>query len=123
VLTAPVKGFQAERGGGSIVAQRLGSGFMKMGTVLPKATLVDIPLALTEGLHQMPKLYGEKVRDHGKVTDMKSAGIVAGKVSQLLCFHNTSLSLHLYCETLLITLTEFWLRLCGQLVGVRHQAI
>jgi sterol 3beta-glucosyltransferase len=83
VLSAPVKGVQNanQQDSGKEMAKSVGKGFGKMTMALPKATLVDFPLALTEGLHQAPKLYGEEVRDHGKVTDMKSAGIVAGKVS------------------------------------------
>lgn len=82
VLSTPVKGFQSAKGQDTSrsAAKDIGKGFGKMTMALPKATLVDFPVALTEGLHQMPKLYGDEVRDHGKVTDMKSAGVVAGKV-------------------------------------------
>jgi len=66
--------------GGRETAKIIGTGFGKMAFALPKATLVDFPLALTEGLHHMPRLYGEEVRNHGKVTGMKSGGVVAGKV-------------------------------------------
>ncbi|KAF5983451.1 glycosyltransferase family 1 [Fusarium coicis] len=41
--------------------------------------LVDVPLALTKGLHNLPELYGEKVRKHDKVTDWKSGIAEAGK--------------------------------------------
>ena len=51
---------------------------------LTKATLVDVPLALADGLHAVPKLYGEKVRDHGTVTDWKSGGAVTGKVLPII---------------------------------------
>lgn len=51
-----------------------------MGGSLTKATLVDAPLALADGLHAVPSLYGEKRRDHGAVTDWRSGGSVAGKV-------------------------------------------
>lgn len=51
---------------------------------LTKAAFVDFPMALTEGLYQMPTLYGGKVRDHGAVTDWKSGAAVAGKVSSLV---------------------------------------
>lgn len=50
-----------------------------VGGSLTKATLVDVPLALADGLHAVPRLYGEKVREHGAVTDWKSGGVVAGK--------------------------------------------
>ncbi|KAJ7621159.1 putative UDP-glucose,sterol transferase [Roridomyces roridus] len=44
-----------------------------------RGVMVDIPLAVTEGFHRMPKLYGEEVRDHGPVKDWKSGAVVAGK--------------------------------------------
>ena len=90
VFTGPAKAFQSKErgGGGKEAAITFGKGFAKMVGVLPKATLVDFPLALTEGLHHMPRLYGEEVRNHGQVKDWKSGGVVAGKVrtSGLLAF-------------------------------------
>jgi hypothetical protein len=44
-----------------------------------KGALVDMPLAAAEGLRVVPRMYGEKVRDHGQVTDWKSGFTVAGK--------------------------------------------
>lgn len=44
-----------------------------------KGLIIDIPLATTEGLRAVPRLYGEEVKDYGRVTDWKSGGIVAGK--------------------------------------------
>jgi hypothetical protein len=44
-----------------------------------KGTMVDIPLAVTEGLRGVPKMYGEEVKDYGQVTDWKSGALVAGK--------------------------------------------
>ncbi|KAJ4989966.1 UDP-glucose,sterol transferase [Stagonosporopsis vannaccii] len=44
-----------------------------------KGMMVDIPLALTDGLKNVPRAYGDKVRDHGPVTDFKSGATVAGK--------------------------------------------
>ncbi|KAH8752807.1 glycosyltransferase family 1 protein [Diaporthe sp. PMI_573] len=81
IFTGPAKAFQSKEngGGGKEAAKTFGMGFGKMVGVLPKATLVDFPLAVTEGLHQMPRLYGDSVRNHGKVKDWKSGGVVAGK--------------------------------------------
>jgi hypothetical protein len=62
------------------VSVSVGKGFVGLAGTLTKASLVDIPMALTEGLHQAPALYGEKPRDHGGVTDWKSGSTVAGKV-------------------------------------------
>ncbi|KAI3023686.1 CAZyme family GT1 [Aspergillus niger] len=53
-----------------------------LGSIAPtmiKGTTVDFPLALTEGLRNVPRLYGETPRDHGQVTDIKSGFAVAGK--------------------------------------------
>ncbi|KAF2182922.1 glycosyltransferase family 1 protein [Zopfia rhizophila CBS 207.26] len=60
-------------------AGAVGKGFASMGTGLTRGTLVDMPLALTEGLRNAPKVYGDDVKDHGKVTDWKSGGTVAVK--------------------------------------------
>ncbi|KAI1068572.1 hypothetical protein LB507_004268, partial [Fusarium sp. FIESC RH6] len=51
----------------------------RIGSTATKGMLVDIPLAITEGLKSVPQLYGDKGRDHGPVTDAKSGMIVAGK--------------------------------------------
>jgi sterol 3beta-glucosyltransferase len=56
-------------------------------TTMLKGTIVDLPLAVTEGLQMAPKLYGEKVQDHGNVTDWKSGFVVAGKVRIELHLH------------------------------------
>lgn len=85
VFTGPAKAFGKNSEGNSSkqAAVSVGKGFGKMAGVLPKATLVDFPLALAEGLHQMPRLYGDEVRDHGRVRGWKSGGVVAGKVRKL----------------------------------------
>ncbi|EKG18451.1 hypothetical protein MPH_04253 [Macrophomina phaseolina MS6] len=41
--------------------------------------LVDIPLAMTEGLRNLPRCVGDDIRDNGHVTDWKSGATVAGK--------------------------------------------
>jgi sterol 3beta-glucosyltransferase len=51
-----------------------------MASSVTKGTLVDVPLALTEGFRNAPRIYGGKVRKQEKVTDWKIGGIVAGKV-------------------------------------------
>ncbi|KAJ7103729.1 sterol glucosyltransferase [Mycena epipterygia] len=48
-------------------------------TTYLKGTMVDIPLAVTEGLRGVPKLYGEEVKDHDHIKDWKSGAVVAGK--------------------------------------------
>jgi hypothetical protein len=46
-----------------------------------KGMLVDIPLAITEGLRAVPQHLGTRTRDHGRVrvTNAKSGAVVAGK--------------------------------------------
>jgi hypothetical protein len=44
-----------------------------------KSIFVDVPLAVADGLHAVPKLYGGEVRERGKITDLKSGTLVAGK--------------------------------------------
>lgn len=44
-----------------------------------RAMMVDIPLATAEGFRAVPRLYGERVRDHGVVRDWKTGAIVGGK--------------------------------------------
>ena len=44
-----------------------------------KGITADIPLALTEGLKNVPRCYGDTPRNHGSVTDFKSGATVAGK--------------------------------------------
>ncbi|KAJ7853535.1 hypothetical protein B0H14DRAFT_3085621 [Mycena olivaceomarginata] len=55
---------------------------MSMGTVIMSSVrggAVDIPMALTEGMRNVPKMYGEEVKDYGHVKDWKSGMLVAGK--------------------------------------------
>jgi sterol 3beta-glucosyltransferase len=50
-----------------------------MMTSLVKGSLVDFPVALTEGLNNVPLMYGEKVRKRKPITDWKSGSKEAGK--------------------------------------------
>lgn len=68
-----------------------GGSLIKMTSVVVKGALVDTPVAIAEGMKNMPRLYGEEVADHGKVTDWKSGGTVAAKV-RCECFQ--SLTVH-----------------------------
>lgn len=51
----------------------------KLVGVFTKGGMVDLPLALTEGLRATPKLYGENVKDHDPITNFSSGVKVAGK--------------------------------------------
>ena len=71
------------RNGGSAslaAASAVGKGFTSMATSVSKGTLVGFPLAIAEGLRNVPRLYGEEVKNHGKVKDWKSGGAFAAKV-------------------------------------------
>ncbi|KAH8747024.1 hypothetical protein F5883DRAFT_584558, partial [Diaporthe sp. PMI_573] len=60
-------------------AQAAGSSAVSMTGALTEGMLVKMPLALAEGMKNVPKLYGEEVPDHGKVTDWQTGGKVAAK--------------------------------------------
>ncbi|KAF3037671.1 hypothetical protein E8E12_007149 [Didymella heteroderae] len=62
--------------------QMAGASGKSIAMFAPKATkgmLVDIPMALTDGLKNVPRAYGDKVREHGPVTGFTSGATVAGK--------------------------------------------
>lgn len=69
------------RKGKSIAATTAGASARSFGMIVPKAamSLVNIPLAFTEGLRSVPANLGAKVRDHGPVTGVVSGTVVAGK--------------------------------------------
>jgi hypothetical protein len=67
---------------GSLAGRMAGASAKSIGMIGPtalKGMVVDIPMALTEGLKSVPQHYGGGVRDHGPVTDAKSGMVVAGK--------------------------------------------
>ncbi|USP80414.1 UDP-Glycosyltransferase/glycogen phosphorylase [Curvularia clavata] len=57
----------------------IGKNFGKFNGRMFHGMIVDLPLAATEGLRAVPKLYGEKVQSQGEVTDVASGLSVAGK--------------------------------------------
>ena len=69
------------------------SGFGSMAGVLTKGVLIDTPLALAEGLKNVPRLYGEEAKGHGPITGWQSGGVVAAKVSQTSVWHASSANL------------------------------
>ncbi|KAF6816474.1 sterol glucosyltransferase [Colletotrichum musicola] len=71
-------GHEAGRASGA-AALAAGKGVAGMTGAVAKGGLVSVPLALAEGLRNLPRLYGDKVRDNGKVEDWKSGGKVAAK--------------------------------------------
>jgi hypothetical protein len=56
-----------------------GKSFAMFAPKATKAMLADIPMAITDGLKNVPRAYGDTVRDHGPVTGFASGATVAGK--------------------------------------------
>lgn len=77
---------------GLAAGKEFGKSIGRVSSALTK-TLMDVPLALADGLHNVPTLYGEEVRDHGAVKGIKSGGIKGIKVS----FHLLSNSCYSQC--------------------------
>jgi hypothetical protein len=55
---------------------------------MAKGALLDLPLALSEGLRNAPRLYGGEADDYGRAKDWKSGCVVGGKVSTKLFVRN-----------------------------------
>ncbi|KAJ6551798.1 hypothetical protein B0H19DRAFT_1220897 [Mycena capillaripes] len=75
------RGTQFRRGIQTAGAMAAASG-KSVGQVFTAGTrglIVDIPLAAAEGLRSVPKLYGEEVKDYGRVDDWRSGAVVAGR--------------------------------------------
>lgn len=69
-------------GGGAVayrMAEDVSKGFGKFVGTYVKGALVDLPLATAEGFRNVPKLYGEEVKDHGEVTGALFGLQVGGK--------------------------------------------
>lgn len=99
------------------VGSAAGNGLGKMVTALPKATLVDMPMAITDGLNGVPALYGQKVSRLEHIDGAKTGSIAAGKVSRSILK-----SLHGRIRNKLTT-TEFRERLRLRSQRVRYLAI
>ncbi|KAL5003687.1 UDP-Glycosyltransferase/glycogen phosphorylase [Aspergillus recurvatus] len=73
---------RSDLGGGMLLGRMAGTPVKSLSRFVPIALqgmTVDIPLAMTEGLRNLPRLYGEEPRDNGPVTDVESGFTVAGK--------------------------------------------
>lgn len=60
-------------------AAEFGKGFGKFSGRFVQGALVEMPLAIAEGLRSVPNLYGEEVQPHKDVTDAASGFVVGGK--------------------------------------------
>ncbi|KAJ8060680.1 hypothetical protein OCU04_010985 [Sclerotinia nivalis] len=56
----------------------IGKGFQNLGMAMTKSA-IEVPLAVADGFHEIPGLYGDKPRDYGDVSDWKSGGLVGVK--------------------------------------------
>lgn len=54
----------------------------KMSGGFAKGMLLDLPVAMADGFHNLPVLYGDKKMERGEVKDWKSGMLVGGKVSE-----------------------------------------
>jgi sterol 3beta-glucosyltransferase len=54
--------------------------FAKASSSLVKGAVIDMPMALADGLRHAPRMYGDKGRDYGQITGIKSGLSMAGKV-------------------------------------------
>lgn len=78
---------QAKLHGQAGLAFAKGVNHLAVGTF--KGGMVDVPLALAEGFRNVPRLWGENVKEQEKITGWKSGATVAGKVSLVhdeICF-------------------------------------
>ena len=66
--------------GAAAAAGAAGKGLGKMGGGFAKGMLLDLPVAMADGFHAMPMLYGDKKIERGAITDWKSGMAVGGKV-------------------------------------------
>jgi hypothetical protein len=59
---------------------------------------IIIPFAFTEGLRNLPLLYGDEVRDYGEIYDWRSGAVVGGKSIVFGLYDGlTGLFMHPYC--------------------------
>ena len=58
--------------------------FAKASSSLVKGAVIDMPMALADGLRHAPRMYGDKGRDYGQITGIKSGLGMAGKV-RIMC--------------------------------------
>ncbi|OQE89859.1 hypothetical protein PENNAL_c0013G01328 [Penicillium nalgiovense] len=75
-------GSSSSRHRARLAGKMAGASIMSVANFVPtalKGMTVDIPLAMTEGMRNIPRLYGEEPRDHGPVTGVKSGFALAGK--------------------------------------------
>ncbi|CAI9628258.1 unnamed protein product [Alternaria burnsii] len=82
-VTSSAASTQSDKSNGTAAAGRVAGGvakgFGRFVGAFYKGVIVDLPLATTEGFRNVPRLYGEEVKDHGEVTGALSGFQVGGK--------------------------------------------
>jgi hypothetical protein len=82
--------------------------FAKASSSLVKGAVIDMPMALADGLRHAPRMYGDKGRDYGQITGIKSGLSMAGKVRSVPIDVTDSKEADSMCRTLLLEfMTEF----------------
>ena len=69
--------------GAAAASLAVGKGIGRISGGLAKGVILDLPVAMADGFHALPMLYGDKKMEHGVVRDWKSGVKVGGKVSFL----------------------------------------
>lgn len=67
--------------GAAAASLAAGKGLGKMSSGLAKGIILDLPVAMADGFHALPVLYGDQPMPRGAVNDWKSGMAVGGKVS------------------------------------------
>ena len=65
--------------GAGAASLAVGKGLGKISGGLAKGVILDLPVAMADGFHAMPMLYGDKKMERGAVKDWKSGMKVGGK--------------------------------------------
>lgn len=79
IVSTSSKGKEKEGAVAGKMAAASAMSIVNIGPIAAQGMLVDIPLAITEGLKNIPGHYNGQVRNHGPVTGAKSGAVVAGK--------------------------------------------
>ncbi|KAJ7040782.1 hypothetical protein C8F04DRAFT_1082130 [Mycena alexandri] len=94
-LVAPRTSSGLSTAGAMAVASGKGVGALFSESI--RGGLVDIPVALTDGLRSVPKIYGEEVKDYGEVKDWKTGLLVGAKTFALSTSDLRFIDLRRYC--------------------------
>jgi sterol 3beta-glucosyltransferase len=72
--------------------------FAKASSSLVKGAVIDMPMALADGLRHAPRMYGDKGRDYGQITGIASGLSMAGKVRDVFIDLANSENANLYVQ-------------------------